>query len=133
MFTNSGGTDQSAPILAEVRHAFTYLFQSQINGQYTMARINGKINGAVTAQIQMDVDYILAGIDAPEVTIGSSGSGPWDGPWDGPWGEDGQALLRWHKVKGYGRSVAPAIRFHSSADTLEYFATDLIALPAGVL
>jgi hypothetical protein len=129
----SGGTDDGEPVEAIVRGGFAYPFQSRVNGQYSLARLNVNATGAVTAQLQVDVDYVSSGVSAPEVQISSTGSGPWDGPWDEPWGEDGSAQLRWSKIKGFGRAVAPVVKFHSSADTLEFFATDIVAAPAGIL
>lgn len=128
-----GGTDDGEIIVATVRHAFIYPFQSQVNGQFTIARINAQASGLVTGQVQVDVDYRTAGITASEFPLSSDGSGPWDGPWDGPWGEDGEALLRWSSVSGFGRAVAPVVQFNSQADDLQYFATDVVAAPAGVV
>lgn len=133
VFTNTGGTDEGLAVVGLMRGAFTYPFGDKANGQYTLAQLIGKASGLVTAQIQVDTDFEEAGITAPEVPISSAGSGPWDGPWDGPWGEDGRALLRWSKIKGYGRSVAPVVQFNSQADDLEFFATNILAAPAGVL
>jgi hypothetical protein len=133
VFANSGGTDEGDPIEAIVRGAFSYPFASRVNGQYTLARLNVTATGSVNAQLQVDTDYVSSGITAPQVPVSSTGSGPWDGPWDEPWGEDGAAQLRWSKIKGYGRAVAPVVKFGSSADTLEFFATDIMAAPAGAL
>lgn len=129
----AGGTDDDDAIVATLRGGFTIPFAAKVNGQYTLARMNVSSTGAVTGQIQVDVDYQEAGISAPEVELSSSGSGPWDGPWDGPWGENGSPILKWSSVRGFGRSVAVVVQFHSRADNLQYFATDLLAAPAGVL
>jgi hypothetical protein len=127
-----GGTDDGESIVATVRGGFIYPFQAQVNGQYTLARLNVEATGLVVGQIQVDVDYREAGIDAPEIPLSSSGSGPWDGPWDGPWGENGEPILRWSSVEGFGRSVAPVAQFSSQADDLAYYGIDLIASQAGV-
>lgn len=127
-----GGTDDGSAIVATVRGGFIYPFQAQVNGQYTLARLNVEATGTVTGQIQVDVDYRESGISAPEILLASSGSGPWDEAWDGPWGEDGEPVLRWSSVKGFGRSVAPVVQFNSQADDLAYFGIDLIATQCGV-
>lgn len=127
-----GGTDDGEAITGTIRGGFIYPFQSQVNGQYTLARLNVEATGIVTGQIQVDTDYRELGINAPEIPLSSSGSGPWDGPWDGPWGEDGQPILKWSSVKGFGRSVAPVVQFRSSADDLSYYGIDLIATQCGV-
>jgi hypothetical protein len=131
VFANTGGTDDGTSIDALIRHAFGSPFGNRVNGQYTLASATVKATGSVTGQLQVDVNYEEAGIGAPEVPISSSGSGPWDGPWDEPWGEDGQARKRWSGISGFGRAVAPVVAFHSSADVLEYFGTDIIGAPAG--
>ena len=125
-----GGTDDDERIVATVRHSFTYPFERQVNGQFTLARINTQATGLVTGQVQVDVDYREEGITAPEFPLASAGDGPWDEPWDEPWGEDGEALLRWSSVKGFGRAVAPVVQFNSTADDLQYFATDVVVAPA---
>lgn len=133
VFTNTGGTDGVDPIVATIRGGFVYPFESQVNGQFTLARLNINATNAVTAQIQVDVDFNESGISAPAVIVAIGGSGPWGEPWGSPWGSEGAPQLRWHKVKGYGRAVAPVARFSSQSDTLEYFATDLIVAPAGMI
>jgi hypothetical protein len=130
VWSNTGGTDDGDPIVAPVRAGFFIPFGSR-NGQYTQARLNLEVSGAVTAQLQIDVDYVSRGISAPEVSISASGSGPWDGPWDEPWGSDGTAQKRWSGVTGFGRAVATVVQFNSSADKLEWFSTDIIGAPAG--
>jgi hypothetical protein len=133
VLSNTSGTDQGGIITGLVRGAFAYPFGDKVNGQYTLAQLNCTASGLITAQLQVDVDFKETGITAPEVPVSSTGSGPWDGPWDGPWGNDGEALLRWSKIKGHGRAVAPVVQFNSQADDLEFFATNILAAPAGVL
>jgi hypothetical protein len=127
-----GGTDDGDLIVGTVRHAFIYPFQQQVNGQFTIARLNVQATGLVTGQVQVDVDYLERGITAPEFPLATSGDGPWDEPWDEPWGEGGEPIRRWSSVKGFGRAVAPVVQFNSSADDLQYFAVDLVAAPAGI-
>ncbi len=129
----AGGTDDSEAILGTIRGGFSSPFGGSVNGQYTLARMNVSATGAVTGQIQVDVDYQESGISAPEVPLASSGSGPWGEPWGSPWGTNGAPILRWSGVKGFGRAVAPVVQFHSRADDLSYFGVDLIAAPAGVM
>ncbi len=131
VFSNTGGTDDGDAIEAICRQGFAYPFASRVNAQFNLARLNVTATGIVTAQLQVDVDFIESGISAPEVEIATSGSGAWDGPWDEPWGEDGAARLRWSSVRGFGSAVAPVVKFHSQADVLEWSATDVIAAPAG--
>lgn len=132
IWTYAGGTDGGDPIIGTIRGGFVYPFQNQVNGQYTLARLNVEATGLVTGQIQVDTDYRELGIDAPEIPLSSSGSGPWGEPWGSPWGEDGQPILKWSSVKGFGRSVAPVVQFSSQADDLAYYGIDMIATPCGV-
>lgn len=129
--TLSGSTDDGDAIVATIRGGFFVPFGDGVDGVFTLARLNCRASGLVTAQLQLDVNYNTTGISAPEVPISNSGSGPWDGPWDGPWGVDGQAQLRWSKVRGFGRAVAGVVQFHSSADRMEYFGLDVIGARAG--
>jgi hypothetical protein len=133
VFTNTGGLDDGGVLTGLVRGAFSYPFGNKVNGQYTLAQLNCTASGSVTAQLQVDVDFKTVGITAPQVPVASAGSGPWDEAWDEPWGEDGEALLRWSKIVGYGRAVAPVVQFNSRADDLEFFAVNIMAAPAGAL
>lgn len=130
IFVNRTGADDGSAIVATVRQAFFLPWGGKKNGEFTLARLNLRATGLVTARSQIDVDYDAAGISAPEVPISSSGSGPWDGPWDGPWGTDGAAQKRWSGIRGFGRAVAPVVEFHSSADVLEWSTTDIIGAVA---
>lgn len=133
VYSNTGGTDDGEPIVASVRHGFTYPFANKVNGQFTLARINAQATGTVTGQIQVDTDYKEQGVTAPDFPLATAGDGPWDEAWDEAWGEDGEPLLRWSSVKGFGRAVAPVVQFNSQADDLQYFATDVVVAPAGVI
>jgi len=133
VFSYFGAQNDGSNIMATVRGSFQYPFGNKRNGQYTLAQLVCSATGSVTAQLQVDVDFNESGITAPEVPVSSSGSGPWDSPWDSAWGEDGTALLRWSKIKGFGRAVAPVVRFNSSADDLEFNAINIRASPAGAL
>lgn len=130
IFANRTGTDEGEPIIAPVRQAFFLPWGGKKNGEFTLARLNLRATGAITARCQIDVDYEANGISAPEVPLSSSGSGPWDEPWDSPWGTDGAAQKRWSGIRGFGRAVAPVVEFHSSADVLEWSTTDVIGVVA---
>lgn len=132
IFTYSGGTDDGEAIVGTIRGGFSYPFQAQVNGQYTLARVNVESTGTVTAQIQVDTDYRELGITAPEYNVSSSGSGPWGEPWGEPWGTNGEPILKWSSISGYGRSVAPVVQFNSQADDLAFYGIDLIAAQCGV-
>ncbi len=130
MVALTGGTDDGAAIIAISRNACIKAWPGY-NGQYTLAQIKARATGAVTAQTQVDVDYIERGITAPEIPLASSGSGPWDGPWDGPWGTDGAARKRWTGISGFGESVGVVVQFHSSADVMEFFETIILGARCG--
>lgn len=133
IWSYSGGTDDGGAVVATIRGGFIYPFRAQVNGQYTLARLNVAATGAVTGQIQVDTDFREAGITAPEIPLASSGSGPWGEPWGEPWGTNGEPILKWSGVTGFGRAVAAVAQFNSLADDLEYFGTDLIGAPCGVI
>jgi hypothetical protein len=133
VFKYQGATDDEDAVEATVRGAFAYPFQNRIKGTYTLMQIICTTTGAVTAQLQVDVGLKERGISAPEVSIATGGSGPWDGAWDEAWGEDGEAITRWSKIHGVGREAAPVVKFHSRADDLKYLSANIIGAPAGVL
>lgn len=128
-----GGTDDGSSIVGTIRGGFLYPFQSKVNGQYTLAKINVESTGLATAQVQVDVEFQEQGVSAAEYPISSSGSGPWGSAWGSAWGQSGQPILKWSSVKGFGRSVAPVVQFNSQADDLAFYSVDLMAAPAGVI
>lgn len=130
---NQGGTDNGEQIVALARQGFTYPFADTVNAECHLGRLNVSATGAVTAQLQLDINFEEGGLSSPEFSVATSGSGPWDGPWDEPWGEDGQAKLTWQSVKGFGRAIAPVVAFRSQADVLKWSATDIIASAAGAV
>lgn len=133
IYTYSGGTDAGSSITGIIRGGFTYPFQSQVNGEYTAARLNVDSTGYATAQVQVDTDYKELGISAPEYQISSSGSGAWGEAWGEAWGSNGQPILLWSSVSGFGRAVAPVVKFNSQADDLSYYGIELITSQAGVI
>lgn len=131
---HAGGLDDGVDIVATARQGFAYPTQGKSALQFTLARLNYSATGNATAQLQIDTEFRSYDITAPVVSLSQEGGGgAWDTDWDGDWGYPSEAQMRWRKVKGSGRAVAPVVRVRSGADSFDWFATDLIATPGGML
>ena len=131
---HTGTQDDGSDITAYARQGFTYPSNGQTNLQYTLMRINYVTNGIATSSVHIDTDFQSKEFSVNAVTISSeAGSGAWDAAWDTAWGVDAVTQLRWQKVNGFGRAVAPAIKLTCNASTFDWFSTDVMSAPAGVL
>jgi hypothetical protein len=128
------GTDGGDPIVAISRQGFTYPVQGQRDAKYTFSRFNIKCDGPAEAQFALDVDFDEAEYQRVIFTFESAGSGmSWGDDWGSDWGSAGTGVRRWHKARGRGRAVAPALRVFSKATTLDWNTSEIIATRAGLL
>lgn len=132
---HSGSLDDNANrVVALARQGFSYPSQGAANVQFSLAKLNFSADGEASAQLQIDIDFRPSDLTAPEITLSQEGGGgDWGSDWGSDWGYPSVSQLRWQKVKGYGRAVAPLVRVRSGADTFDWFATDLMAAPGGPL
>jgi hypothetical protein len=131
---HAGALDDGESVIAIARQGFTYPTQGRTNLQYTLARINYATNGIAHATTHVDVDFQNIEFSSAEVPLSlEGGSGPWDQPFDYPWGTDPTTQLRWQKVKGHGKAVAPAVKVRSDASVFDWFSTEVISAPAGMI
>lgn len=131
---HSGDDDDGEYITMTSRQGFTYPTGGKTSLQYTLARLNYDTNSIAYATLAIDVDHRSTDFQALETELSlEAGSGDWGEDWGGSWGTDPVPQLRWYKVNGFGRAVAPAVRVRTNAVKFDWFATDVIAIPGGML
>jgi len=134
VYSHTTGTDDGSDIITLVRQGFVYPTQGVQAARYTAMRPNINVDGILTGQFQLDTDFESAPISAHTATISSfGGGGEWDNAdWDdAQWAATPNTRHKWRSTRGYGRAVAPVARTYSSADSVEWFATDVWAEPGG--
>lgn len=128
--THSGNDDDGEYIEMISRQGFTYPTNGKSRLQYTAARLNYNTDGESLSSLAIDVDHIESNFGTQETYLSlEGGSGDWGDDWGADWGIPAEAQLRWQKVKGIGRCVAPAVKIKTKASTFDWFATDVIAIP----
>jgi hypothetical protein len=136
VYRHGTGADNGAEITTLARQGWTYPSAGKRSLQYTMMRPVITASSACQAQFQVDVDFSELEITAPTVSLVSESEGAeWDvAAWDAEdWASDGISHSSWHSIRGKGRAVAPVVRTYSTADLVEWAATDILAKAAGAL
>jgi hypothetical protein len=130
---HTGTSDNEDQITAIARQGFTHLAEGKFNLQFTLSRLNYNATGVLTCAMQIDVDFQEYEITAQDVTLSSEGGGgAWDNAWDTEWGFEAKVQLRWQKIKGFGKAVAPVVKLKSTTGG-DWFATDLMYALGGSL
>lgn len=135
-FRHGTGSDNGAQIITLARQGWSYPGGGTRSNQYTMVRPSISATGAAQAQFQVDVDFTEGPLNAPVVDLVAEAEGAaWDdADWDAEdWASDPVSHRKWYSVRGKGRAVAPVVRTYSTADLVEWFATDVLAKQGGML
>lgn len=136
VYRHAGGSDNGASIETVARQGWTYPTGGKRAMQYTMMRPNITPSASCQAQFQVDTDFLLFPITSPVENISADSEGAaWDEEfWDDPdWAGEPTTDRLWYSIYGKGRAVAPVVKTFSTADTVEWSATDIMAKPAGRL
>ncbi len=136
VYRHATGSDNGAAIIAFARQGWSYPTQGKRSAQYTMMRPHISSSSSCQAQFQVDVDFTDSEITAPVVDLVTEAEGAeWDvAAWDEEdWASDPVSHRFWHSIKGKGRAVAPVVRTYSTADLVEWSATDILAKAGGQL
>jgi hypothetical protein len=125
--------DDGEAIVAVARQGYTYPVQGQRDAKFTFARFDLKCDGVASAQFALDIDFDEKDYQQTLFDLEKSGAGmSWGDDWGSDWGSQGTGVRRWHKARGRGRAVAPALRVFSRADTLDWNTSEIIATRAGL-
>lgn len=136
VYRHAGGSDAGMSIETVARQGWTYPTGAKRAMVYTMMRPNITPSASCQAQFQVDTDFLLFPITAPVENISAESEGAeWDEEfWDDPdWAGEPTTDRLWYSIYGKGRAVAPVVKTFSTADSVEWSATDIMAKPAGRL
>jgi hypothetical protein len=136
VYRHGTGADDGAEIVTLARQGWTYPLGGNRSAQYTMMSPLIAATGPLNAQFQVDVDFQEKALTAPVVAITADAEGAaWDEEdWDdADWASDPVTAPRWHSIRGKGRAVAPVMRTYSTADSVEWSVSRILAKPGGVL
>lgn len=137
VYRHGTGTDNGAAIATLARQGFSAgPGGGSRSSQYTMMSPLFTATGPLQAQFQVDVDFIERAITAAVVEISADAEGAaWDEEdWDdADWAGDAANFALWHSIEGKGRAVAPVMRTFSTADSVEWSVSRLLAKPGGAL
>ena len=129
----SGTDDNGEPIAVKARCAFT----TDPNGhqiEATAIRFDMTVNGNLSGAFGIDTDYVPRSITTPYVDIAlSTVTTPWGSAWGSAWSSTNQYRGQWFSTFGRGRSIGPALEATVSAESLEWFGTQLLVHPVGPL
>lgn len=137
VYKHAGTSDDGTSISYAAKQAFNYLGNRNATKRWTALRPHIGADGTITAGIGVDVDFSSRNIPSGTISyVGQTSGSSWDeDDWDdATWsGDDVQILSKWVSVAGQGR--AAAIRFEGVAanQTLDWYATDFLIQPGGVL
>lgn len=136
VYRHGTGSDNGAEIVTLARQGWSYPTSGKRSAQFTMMRPHISSSSSCQAQFQVDVDFTVGEINAPVVNLVAEAEGAaWDvAAWDEEdWASDPVSHRFWHSIRGKGRAVAPVVRTYSTADLVEWSATDILAKAGGVL
>jgi len=135
VFRHGTGSDNGDQIVTLARQGWTYPDASNTY-QYTLLKPNIAASGPAQAQFQVDTEFTETALSAELVDLSVESEGAaWDEEdWDdAEWAGDAETHKLWYPIRGKGRSVAPVVRTYSTSDSVEWYATDVMAKRGGLL
>lgn len=136
VYRHGTGADNGAEISTLARQGWSYPTGGAQSAQFTMMRPHIASSSSCQAQFQVDVDFTDGPIDSPVVNLVAEAEGAeWDvADWDlEDWASDPVSHRFWYSIRGKGRAVAPVVRTYSTADSVEWSATDIMSKAGGML
>ncbi|MEN9708093.1 MAG: hypothetical protein RIQ68_501 [Pseudomonadota bacterium] len=133
IFRHAGGTDNGSQILTLARQGASYPGGANRAKQFTMFMPLIDANGPTQMQFALDIDFRDSTLGTSVFDLTTAGTGAaWGAAWGSAWGAPGTSKRRWYSAKGYGRAVAPVVRTLSVADSVNWFASQITAVPGGI-
>jgi hypothetical protein len=129
---DTGLNDNGDSITAVAKQAFSYFGQRGRQKQMTMARPILAIDGPVSLNLGVDVDYR----DSPPasvVPIAGEVGDPWEVAWDVLWTGAGVIYSAWNSIRGIGFAIAPRLTVQAEGINLSWSATDFVYETGGIL
>lgn len=132
--SHTTGADNGAQITTLARQAYSFPLGKNKNSLWTLMRPRITANGNVSIQAQVDVDFQDSDIDAPVISlITLSGGAQWGDPWGSAWGQPPATVEEFLGIDGYGCAVAPVISSYSTADSVLWYASDVVGIQGGIV
>lgn len=120
-----GLSDNDESITATAKQAFSYFGQRGRQKQMTMARPILAIDGPVSLNLGVDVDYQDSAPGSVVPIAGEVGD-PWEVAWDVAWTGAGIIYRAWNSVRGIGFAIAPRLTVQAEGINLSWSATDYV-------
>lgn len=129
---DTGLDDNDESITATAKQAFSYFGQRGRQKQMTMARPILSLDGPVSLNLGVDVDYRDTAPGSVVPIAGEVGD-PWETPWDVAWTGAGVIYSAWNSIRGIGFAIAPRLTVQAEGINLSWSATDFVYEAGGVL
>jgi len=134
VFRHATGADAGAQIVTLARQGASYPMGPGNAALYNAYMPLIDATGPAQMQFALDIDFRDSALGATVYDLSTAGTGAqWGDPWGTDWGAPASAKRRWRSSRGFGRAVAPVVRTLSTADSVSWFASQLIATPGGPL
>lgn len=129
---DTGLDDNGDSITAIAKQAFSYFDQRGRQKQMTMARPILSIDGPVSLNLGVDVDYRDT-VPGSVIPIAGNVGDPWEVAWDVAWTGAGVIYSAWNSIRGIGFAIAPRLTVQAEGINLSWSATDFVYEYGGVL
>lgn len=120
---DTGLDDNGGSITAIAKQAFSYFGQRGRQKHMTMMRPILALDGPVSLNLGIDVDYRDT-VPGSVVPIAGSVGDPWEVAWDVAWTGAGVIYAAWNSIRGIGFAIAPRLTVQATAINLSWSATD---------
>lgn len=132
VIADTGALDGTDAISFDAAQAYSYFKSRGQNKLFTMMRPIFELDGPVTLQLGVNVDFNGAAPSSVLTLEGSAGD-PWSVAWSAAWGGATTIYRGWQSVQGIGFAAAPRVIGNVDETRLAWAATDIVFEPAGVL
>jgi hypothetical protein len=132
VYLHTGGLDNGAEITARGRPGFSYFSNPGNNKMISRVKPSIVANGSVLGQFAIDADFETQQFSGPIYDIGARTTGTnWGAPWGSPWATKSTNDIKWIGVAAKGRALSPICQIFSRAQSVEWFATDVLGRMMG--
>ena len=134
VYRHATGADNGAQIVTLARQGASYPLGAANAALFNSFQPLIDANGPAQMKFSLDIDFRDSTLGATLFDLSTQSAGAqWGDPWGTDWGAAATALRKWHGARGFGRAVAPVVSTLSTADSVSWFASQLIGVPGGPL
>ena len=100
----------------------------------SMCRFDMRVDGLLQGKFGLDVDFGQRALTTPTETLAASTvSTDWGAAWGSQWASSDEFEGQWFSTEGEGRRFAVAMEASAQAETLQWYSTDILLEPGGLL